>query len=165
MRAGSFAVVLAIVSIMITLSMEGSDQPLWVWAIGYAIIGLCLAGIFIKTWLDYRRERHHNNVGRADKWEREQQERRYSKQLDAFWQSPFGQMVNKSSFVANDSVRIETTKDGKSTISAALQPPPRTWRDWLMRRADWLANHRMLPVWAWLWLGKRLGYKLKGDVS
>ena len=150
MRAGLFGVILATVSLMIT------PEP----ALGFAIIGLCIAGIFIATWIDHLRDRRQNNVSRADKWERKQQERRYSKQLDAFWQSPFGQMVNKSPFVANDSVRIGPTKNGKRTISAMLQSPY-TWRDWLMCRADWLANHRMLPAWAWRWMGKRLGFQLR----
>ena len=46
------------------------------------------------------------------------------------------------------------------SISGTLRPP-HTWRDSVVRRADWLANHRALPVWACLWIGQRLGYKLK----
>ena len=46
------------------------------------------------------------------------------------------------------------------SISGTLRPP-HTWRDSVVRRADWLANHRVLPVWACLWIGQRLGYKLK----
>ena len=59
----------------------------------------------------------------------------------------------------------DVTYDPVKREGSASLRPPHTWRDWLMRHADWLANHRMLPVWAWLWLGKRLGFKLKGDVT
>ena len=46
-------------------------------------------------------------------------------------------------------------------ISGEIASPRRTWRGWVMHCADWLANHHWLPFGAWLWLGKRLGYKFE----
>ena len=41
--------------------------------------------------------------------------------------------------------------------------PLRTRRGWIMRRVAWLANHRMLPVPVFLWLGRKLGFKRRDD--
>ena len=171
MRAGLFSVILATVSFMIGLSVE--DGP-WLWALAFTIIGLCIAGIFIGTWINYLRGRRQNNVGRANRWEREQQERRYGEQLDAFWQSLAGRWVHKSPFLANDSVRIEPLEGGQipetylglltlqinDTYVVHVQSVvPLRWNDRAMKFVTRLANRRVVPAWAWLWLGKRLGYQ------
>ena len=145
-------------------------QSMWVWVLGFSVIGLCIAGIFMATWMNYRRGR----VSRADEWEREQEQRRYGEQLDAFWQSPAGRWVHKAPFLANDSVRIEPIKGGQTpkayvglltlrinnTYVAYVQGVfPLRWNHRAMKFVTWLANHRMVPAWAWRWLGKKLGYQ------
>ena len=62
--------------------------------------------------------------------------------------------VAKDPFIKNVTYDPE-----KGEISGSLRPP-RTWRRRIANCADWLVNHHLLPVWAWRWLGKRLGYKL-----
>ena len=141
------------------------------WTLGFAVIGLCIVGIFIGAWMNHQRSRQQNNVRRADKWEQEQQERHYGKQLDAFWQSPAGRWVHKSPFLANDSVRIEPIEGGQiperhlglltlqinDTYVAYVQSVvPLRWNHRAMRIVIWLANHRMVPAWACHWLGERL---------
>ena len=172
MRAGLLSVILATVSFMLEgLSVaDCPGQPMWVWVLGFSVIGLCVAGIFMATWMNYRRGR----VSRADGWEREQEQRRYGEQLDAFWQSPAGRWVHKSPFLANDSVRIEPIKGGQTpkaylglltlrindTYVAYVQSVfPLRWNHRAMTFVTWLANHRMVSAWAWRWLGKRLGYQ------
>ena len=176
MRAVLLSVILATVSLMLGgLSVaDGPGQPMWVWVLGFAVIGLCIAGIFMATWINHLRGRRQNNVGRADRWEREQQERQKGEQLDAFWQSPAGRWVHKSPFLANDSVRIEPIEGGQipktylglftsqinDTYVVHVQfVVPLRWNHRAMNFVTWLANHRMVPAWALRWLGKRLGYQ------
>ena len=171
MRAVLLSVILATVFFMIGLRVE--DGP-WLWVLGFSVIGLCIAGIFMAIWINHLRGRRQINVGRADRWEREQQERRYAEQLDAFWQSPAGRWVRKSPFLVNDSVRIEPIKGGQipktylglltlqinDTFVAYVQSVvPLRWNDRVMDFVTWLANHRMVPARAWRWLGKRWGYQ------
>ena len=177
MRAGLFGIILSIGSFMLGLSVaDDPSQPMWVWALGFAIIGLCIAGIFVGTWMNHQRGRRASKVRRADSWERKQQQRRYEEQLDAFWQSPAGKWVQKSPFLANDSVRIQPIRSGQlpktylgllilqisETHVAHIQTVvPLRWNHRAMRLATWLANHRMLPECALRWLGRSLGYKYR----
>ena len=182
MRAVLFGVILATVSLMLgVLSVAAANpgQPTWVWVLGFAVIGLCLAGIVLITIVKHllgRRERIKTRialqVNLAGTWELEQRHRHYAEQLDAFWQSPAGRWVHKAPFLANDSVRIEPIKGGQipktylglltlqinDTFVAYVQSVvPLRWNDRVMDFVTWLANHRMVPAWAWRWLGKRLG--------
>ena len=174
MRTGLSGVIVAAVFFMLG-GLNVADcpgQPMWVWVLGFSVIGFCIAVIFMATWINHLRGRRQNNVGRADMWEREQQERHYGEQLEAFRQSPAGRWVRKSPFLANDSVRIEPIKGGQipktylglltlqinDTFVAYVQSVvPLRWNDRVMDFVTWLANHRMVPAWAWRWLGKRLG--------
>ena len=153
-------------------------QPTWVWILGFAVIGLCLAGIVLITIVKQllgRRERIKTRialqVNLAGTWEREQRHRHYAEQLDAFWQSPAGRWVHKSPFLANDSVRIEPIEGGQipetylglltlqinDTYVAHVQSiVPLRWNHRVMKFVTWLANHRIVPAWAWHWLGKIL---------
>ena len=169
MRAGLFSVSLSAGSFMLGLSVaDGPGQPMWVWALAFAVIGFCFAGIIIVTCINHLRGRRQNNVSRADRWEREQQERRYGEQLDAFWQSPAGRWVHASPFLANDSVRIEPIEGGQipetylglltleindAYVAYVQSVVPLRWNPRAIKFVTWLANHRMVPAWAWRWLG------------
>ena len=171
MRAGLFNVILATGFFMLGLRVtDFLSQPIWVWALGFTIIGLSIAGIFIATWMNHQRGR----VSRAVRWEREQEQRRYGEQLDTFWQSPAGRWVHKSPFLANDSVRIEPIKGGQipktylglltlqinDTYVVYVQSVvPLRWNHRAMKFVIRLANRRVVPAWALRWLGKRLGYQ------
>lgn len=172
MRGGLFNVIVATVMFLVGISVESPGPRVWVLALGFAIIGVCIAGIFIMTWIDHLRGRHQ----RADMWEREQQQKLYGKQLDAFWRSPAGRWVKKSPFLANDSVRIEPIKGGqtpktylgllalrisKTHVAYAQTVIPVRWNHRAMDFVIWLVSHHLLPAWAWRWLGKRLGYKFR----
>ena len=172
MRATLFSISLATVFFMLGRVLpDHPGQPWWVWDLCFAILVVCIAGILIVTWIDRRRGRRESKVGLADRWETEQQHRRYEKQLDAFWKSLPGRWIHKAPFLANDSVRIESIQRGQTpktylglltlqiddTYVAYVQTVvPSRWNNRVMRFVTSLARHRILPIWAWDWLGKRL---------
>ena len=159
-------------------ALNGSqDATAWSWIdfLTLAVTIICIVGIGILTWTKHHKSRSRQLAELADNWEGEQSQRRKAIQLEEFWQSPAGRFVRESPFLADDSVRIEPIKGGRipktflglytmqisATHVAHIQViSPGRWQSRVMK---FIMNRWWMPTFLFLWIGRILGYKRKGD--
>ena len=115
-------------------------QPPWIFVVFGGLSLSCLAIWYpeVRAWLDPA----ERVIRKGEAEARRNKRARLQKHIRLMQKEPM--------------LRQVTYDPSKGVVGAQIDP--RTWRGWVMRRTTWLANRRMLPEWAWLRMGKLMGF-------